>query len=169
MLSENEKPPWPPPFCSNAQTRGTWTECFHWPGTASMMHDCGARAAPAHFSTFPSHTLQNNNEKWRKPRFSRQCDWIQEWFQGSCSIFSSKQFVQIQWYFDDTSQHEQRRCNNHEILKIAQTVKLTFKSCFRGHTGRRFLKKPSSANRSGLILYNNSRVGTKGAKWSLHL
>ena len=43
MLSENERrhkhqnQPRHPPFCSNAQTRGTWDECFNWPDVVNFL------------------------------------------------------------------------------------------------------------------------------------
>ena len=43
MLSENERrhkhqnQPRHPPFCSNAQTRGIWNECFNWPDAANFL------------------------------------------------------------------------------------------------------------------------------------
>ena len=34
---KNQSQPRNPPFCSNAETRGFWKECFNWPDVANFL------------------------------------------------------------------------------------------------------------------------------------
>ena len=47
---KHQNQPWYPPFCSNAQTRGIWNECFNWPDEANFLV----------FMLFRFHTMQAN-------------------------------------------------------------------------------------------------------------